>query len=69
MGKLFAPKLPTPQTPTPMPQPDDDAVRRAQLKSFAKLASSSGRDSTMLSEKNLGDVAPPVTRTGVLTGE
>lgn len=67
MGNLFKPKMPTPQAPTPIPQADDEAVRRAQLRQYAKLSSSSGRDSTMMSEKNLGDVAPPQVRSGVLT--
>jgi len=50
MSGLFSkPKMPaTPAPPPPTPMVDEDAVKRAKLRTAARVRESGGRDSTIL---------------------
>lgn len=49
MTKLFSPSLPKPKPPAPMP--DEDAIMAAKRRAVAQQMSKSGRDSTILSNR------------------
>jgi len=73
VSSLFSkPKVPAPESPDPLPRQDDEAARLAKRKEYAKLAQSSGRESTRLSstgEARLGDYsAPAMTRGASVLG-
>lgn len=73
MSKLFsAPKIAPAPEPKALPREDDEAVRRAKLKTFAGMQRDSGRESTRLSgasEARLGDYSPAMTRgSAVMSG-
>lgn len=69
MNLFSKPKIPAPEAPKALPQQDDEAARKARLKSYAALAQSGGRESTRLSngstsETRLGDYAQPAFTRG-----
>lgn len=50
--KMFSPKAPAMPAPLPpAPMPDEDAINRAKRRSVQMQMSRSGRDSTILSQK------------------
>lgn len=74
MSNLFAPKIPKPKPEVPLPQEDDEAIRRAKLSEYARLSKTAGRGSvTLTPQKDLGSFGTGELRTGlagtpVLTG-
>lgn len=50
--KLLAPKPTTPPKPEPIPQIDEEAVKREKMKKVAEQSSRSGRASTILSQND-----------------
>jgi len=48
MSGLFAPKMPTPQAPAPMPDDQSAAVLEAKRKAQADILARAGRSSTIL---------------------
>lgn len=68
MGNLFsAPKAKPISPPTPIPQADDEAVRRERRRKIAEMQRGSGRESTILTGRS-GDSGAAPTRKSVNLG-
>lgn len=52
----FSPKIPDPKPLPPRPTVDDDAVRQRAAQEQARLAASSGRASTVVSDLRPSDI-------------
>jgi hypothetical protein len=74
MGNILSPKMPKPQPVVPLPQEDDEAIRRAKQNEYARLSKKAGIGAvTLTGDKSLGSFGTDELRSGlastpVLTG-